>query len=121
MLEAGPRRRHSGRRLVGGILAAAVVLSGCTTDAGGPSGSGRRGQGSGGPTSSGPSAAAPAAGTTDAVLAAAGVQIVADERAPAPLTPGTLTLTRVQADRMISEQAAGRGLLGARSRSPRRC
>jgi len=113
MLEARPRRRRSGRRLVGWILAAAVVLSGCTTDAGGPGGSGATGQGSGGPTSPGPSAAAAGGGTTDAVLAAAGVQIVADEQAPAPLTPGTLTLTRVQADRMISEQAAGGGLLGA--------
>ena len=88
-------------------MVVAVALSACT-DSGPP-----RGDGTSEPVPRPVPSAAAQAGTTDAVLAAAGIQIVADETASVAPVPGMFMLTRVQADRMSSEQAAGGGLLGA--------
>ncbi|GAA3337357.1 hypothetical protein GCM10020358_13310 [Amorphoplanes nipponensis] len=99
-----PRRRGH-RRLIGWIMVAAVALSACT-DSGSPR------DGASEPVAQ-PAPTAAAAGTPEAILTAAGMQIVADETAPVSPAPGMVMLTRVQADRMISELAAGGGLLGA--------
>jgi hypothetical protein len=106
MLSISAQHRIGGRGLVGWIAVAAVLVSACTAgpEAGGP----------GSPPAVSVTPSAPGPGSvTEAELAAAGLQIVADEKAPAAVHGGRLLITRSQADRIVAEQAAGGGLLGA--------